>query len=393
MLIASMYGVESALITNPVEIPFFLDLGASSHITCQSSDFSTIHKLSEPHKISGVGNTSVYTMGVGTVELILHITNAWLQLQNVLYVPKANIHLVSVHQLNQPGYSTTFSLGTCQLVDLDGALLANCSPGLSNLHTLPNAQSRVDLLNAEDITLPSLQTIPNLEIWYRCLGHTNHEMVLGMARSGVVSGMPVNISMAPQTCKHCVMGKQTRSSVLKELKGAQPKRRLECVYIDLSGPHSIMSRLGFKYIMNFVNNYSGYNWTRLLKMKLEVVKAFRDWITMVKTQTGEKLCQVLMDNGELKTTEMAAICNDQGVLHQFTAPYMSAQNGHVEQLHRTLMEKSQAMRLSCDTPVNMWDKFILTSSYLNTITTSCLLNGKTPYKLWFAHETLTPPSL
>ena len=65
-------------------------------------------------------------------------------------------------------------------------------------------------------------------------------------------------------------------------------------------------------------------------MKLEVVKAFRDWITMVETQTGEKLRQVLTDNGELKTVEMAAICNDWGVLHQFTAPYTSAQNGHVE---------------------------------------------------------------
>ena len=127
----------------------------------------------------------------------------------MLYAPTANIHLVSVHQLNQLGYSTTFSLGTCWLVDLDGGLLANRSPGPSNLYALPNAQSRVDLLNSEDIMLPSLQTVPNLETWHRHLGHANHEMVLGMACSGVISGMLVNISMALQTCEHCVMGKQT----------------------------------------------------------------------------------------------------------------------------------------------------------------------------------------
>ena len=174
-----------------------------------------IHGLSEPHKISGVGNASVYTMGVSTVELILPITNARLQLQNVLYMPEANVCLISVHQLNQLGYSTTFSLGTCWLVNLDGALLASCSPGPSNLYALPDVCTKDD-----DITLPSLHTIPNLEAWHRCLGHANHETVLGMACSGVILGMPVNISLAPQTCDHCVMGKQTRSPVLKEHEGA-----------------------------------------------------------------------------------------------------------------------------------------------------------------------------
>jgi transposase InsO family protein len=41
-----------------------------------------------------------------------------------------------------------------------------------------------------------------------------------------------------------------------------------------------------------------------------------------------------------------------GMQHQFTAPYTSAQNGHVERLHRTLMGKARAMCSACDVPVN-----------------------------------------
>ena len=53
------------------------------------------------------------------------------------------------------------------------------------------------------------------------------------------------------------------------------------------------------------------------------------------------------------------------------------------------MNKARAMRLSCNAPLNLWDKFILTSSYLSNLTTSKAANDRTPHKLWFG----TRPSL
>jgi hypothetical protein len=61
----------------------------------------------------------------------------------------------------------------------------------------------------------------------------------------------------------------------------------------------------------------------------------------------------------------------------------------MERLHRTLMNKARAMRLSCDAPLNLWDKFILTVSYLSTLTVSKALDGWSPFELWFGF----PPSL
>jgi hypothetical protein len=193
----------------------------------------------------------------------------------VLFAPEANVRLVSIHQLNRLGYTTIFHSGRCRLIDKHNILLADCAPGSSNLYALPGAHvhpAEPNVLRA----LPALQTIPNLETWHRRLCHANHNTVLGMARSGAAAGMTVDLSLAPQACEHCVLGKQARSPVPKEREGARATKRLEKVYVDLSGPHSVMSRSGFKYIMNFIDDHSGYNWTRLLKAKSDALPAFRD---------------------------------------------------------------------------------------------------------------------
>ena len=88
-----------------------------------------------------------------------------------------------------------------------------------------------------------------------------------------------------------------------------------------------MSCSGFKYIMNIVDDYSGYNWTHLLKAKSNALPAFRSWQVTVENQT---------DNGELHLMEMANWCADWGVTHLFTALHMSgvvSTNGCIKRLH------------------------------------------------------------
>jgi transposase InsO family protein len=135
--------------------------------------------------------------------------------------------------------------------------------------------------------------------------------------------------------------------------------------------------------MNIVDDFSGFHWTRMLKLKSDTFHAFRDWVPGAETQSGQRLCYVVTDNGELRSNEMAHWCTEKGVTHLFTAPYTSLQNGKVERLHRTLMNKARAMRLACNAPLNMWDEFMLTSSFLSNLTTSKSANGKTPHELWF----------
>ena len=44
------------------------------------------------------------------------------------------------------------------------------------------------------------------------------------------------------------------------------------------------------------------------------------------------------------------------------------------------------MHSACSSPVNMWDEFCATTTYLTNFTGSSTNNGKTPYKLWYGHK-------
>ncbi len=98
-------------------------------------------------------------MGVSTIELLLPETNAQLMLQNVLFAPKASVHLISIHQLNQLSYTTVFHSGCCQLTNKEGAILANYTPGPSNLYALPStpqpSTTQIDT-SVASVALPSL---------------------------------------------------------------------------------------------------------------------------------------------------------------------------------------------------------------------------------------------
>jgi hypothetical protein len=76
----------------------------------------------------------------------------------------------------------------------------------------------------------------------------------------------------------------------------------------------------------------------------------------------------------------------QGTQQQFTVPHTSAQNGHIEHLHRTLMGKACAMCASCGVPPNWWDKFILTANYLSNCTRISSQLGRTPYEVWHSQK-------
>ena len=184
-----------------------------------------------------------------------------------------------------------------------------------------------------------------------------------MARTGVVTGMPANLSLALQACDPCIWGKQTHRPVPKQREGRWAERHLGRVCVDLCGPHFVTSRSGFLYIMNVIDDYSSYHWTQLLKVKSDTSCILREWLTAVEIQTGEKLRYLVTDNGELRSRETATWCAEKGITHQFTALHTSAQNGRIERLHCTLMNKARAMRLACDAPLHLWDEFVQTASY------------------------------
>ena len=136
--------------------------------------------------------------------------------------------------------------------------------------------------------------------------------------------------------------------------GKQAEKKLEKVHSDITGPEDVGTPYGEKYMLNFVDNYSGMAWIYPLKKKSDAFASFQEWKALVKNENGEHIKIFHSDNGGEYTPESFAhyLCNE-GINHQTTGPHTSAENGKSECLHRTNMIHARAICSDSKLPPNM----------------------------------------
>ncbi|KAJ3492393.1 hypothetical protein NLJ89_g11253 [Agrocybe chaxingu] len=359
--------------------PFYIDTGATAHISPDRTDFITLRPIAA-HTIKGVGSSFIMAIGCGDIKLRIS-RGKYLILRDALFVPAAAVRLISVSSVIIDSNATLlFDNDACYINDKSTrALLARGS-------FLPDKRLwSLDLHSPTAEHAYTLTQAPDLETWHRCLGHANYQTVQEMARKGMVEGMPASLSSKASKCESCILGKQTRTPVPKkrvEGKGHRATRKLEKVWVDLSGLMAVTSRCGHKYAMNIVDDYSSYVWTVLLSNKAEAFPKLQIWEKAREVETGLKVGTYRTDNGELKSSEMDAWLQTRGVDQEFTVPYTSAHIGRVERMHHTLMGKARSMRHSTKLPPSMWHEFYLTATHTHVRTGTSTLENTTPFEKW-----------
>ena len=208
-----------------------------------------------------------------------------------------------------------------------------------------------------------------------------------MAKEGVTTGMPTNLSILLPVCQHCILGKQMKKTVPKVQQGGRARKLLEVVYADLTGPEDIASASGAKYILNLIDDASGMTWTHLIKEKSQAEKIFVEWHTLVENETGQSVkCLRTNNGGEFTSAQFENHLCQCGIQHQMMAPYTLAQNGCVEHKHWTIMDRARAIRADLDLPPNLWGKCVLTSSYMKNRTLSRSMSEKTPFEAYYGRK-------
>ena len=191
--------------------PFFLDTGASIHISNCESDFYRLRPVT-PWAVHGVGGSAIQVIGIGSICLIIakgiHVT-----LDNVLFIPGATICLISVSALTLAlKCMAHFANSTCWVTYTSGAQI------LSGILTA----RRLYVVSGGHLTTRHAFAIarsPMLETWYNHLGHENYCTVANLAHQNPVTSMPLSSSPPLPPCEHCILGKQTCSSVPKVREG------------------------------------------------------------------------------------------------------------------------------------------------------------------------------
>jgi hypothetical protein len=222
---------------------------------------------------------------MGTVELTV-ANGHKITLDNVLFIPNSAVRLLSALTLNCSGsFISHFDSQQCwvtkkdNMVILWGNIIEN-----KRLYQLIAFKPRV--FHAKHTTSSALYTThtADIETWHQHLGHCNIHTIVDMAKHKAADGMMINLSTIPPKCTHCILGKQTRSSIPKTCEGPKATRRLEHIYVDLMGPMSVTSRLGKAYLMNIMDDFTSYIWSIPLRSKDEAAIMLQTWQHIVENQ-------------------------------------------------------------------------------------------------------------
>jgi len=359
-------------------LPFYVDTGATVHISPEKSDFLTLCPIAA-WSVKGVGRSSVTAIGLGDIKLRI-ARGVHIILQNILYIPNAAVRLISVSMLACDSQAIAhFDKASCWITNKStGGIIARGSLlPTKNLYTL-------NLLSPHAEHTFTISHAPDIATWHRRLGHANYQAVREMAKNGLIPGMPTNFPLAnPPKCEFCVLGKQMKTSVPKMRKeglGHKATRVLEKVWVDLSGQH-LRSRMGNEYVMDIIDDFTSQLWSIPLKNKDDSFPELKAWQLAHESETSQKIGTYITDQGELKCNKMEEWLKSHGIEQRFTAPYTSAHIGRIEHMHWTLMAKAQTMHIYEDCPPYLWDKFYLMAAHLHSKTlTHSLPGGITPWE-------------
>lgn len=190
--------------------PFYVNTGAMVHLSPDQSDFLNLHPIT-PRSVRGVGGSATSAVGMSDIKLRI-VCGTSLILWDVLYIPNVAVCLISMSILAQDSNTVAhFDNTTCWITNkstgatiAQGLLLAN-----QNLYSLTLCSATAEHTFA-------VHNMLNMVTWHHHLGHVNYQALYDMVRQGTLLGMPKQPSVKPPKCESCILGKQTRTPVLKK---------------------------------------------------------------------------------------------------------------------------------------------------------------------------------
>jgi len=131
-----------------------------------------------------------------------------------------------------------------------------------------------------------------------------------------------------------------------------------------------------------VDDYLRYTWVYFFKRKSETQQTIIDFANDAQRQHNAKILTIRSDNGtEFKNYTLDEFLSDEGIKHQYSAPYTPQQNGVAERKNRMLMNAARTMMAEFKYPYNFRAEAInITCHASNRLYLRKGLN-KTPYEI------------
>ncbi len=367
---------------NPGGVPTFLDSGASDNMFVLKDDFveykATALRTGDSAKAVD-GNFEIVGEGKVSQRYLVEGREKQVTYTRALHTPTLNANLISVSAFDKAGLTATFGGGQGIIRKSDGTVI------------LAGRQDKgmyiVDVVNdlRKDDTTPtamsSLSNSTSLEQWHRRLTHCSPSTIQEMSNNNLVDGLTISGTEMRGKCEDCILGRQTRRPFDSETeKDLAP---LELVSFDLWGPSRTQSAGGKTYFMSVIDAGTSYKHGGYLsdKSDLSTIAAFDDFRAKAESLTGRKIRRLRTDRA-YDSAAWGDYCRTHSILHEFTAPYSSAQNGLAERAIRTTMDDVRTLLRDSGLSHSYWAEAAAYSIDTRNIIPSRRHPGKIPLELF-----------
>jgi transposase InsO family protein len=218
-------------------------------------------------------------------------------------------------------------------------------------------------------------------LWHRRLAHVDMRNLHKLQKDGHILGLTNIVFEKDRPCGACQARKQvgTHHHAKNTMTTTRP---LEMLHMDLFGPVVYISIGDNKYGLVIVDDYSHFTWVFFLQDKSEIQEVLKKLLRRAQNEFDAKVKKIRSDNGtEFKNTQVKDFLDEEGIKHEFLAPYTPQQNGVATRKNRTLIEMARTMLDEYKTSDWFWAEAINTTCH----GTNCLylhkLLKKTSYEL------------
>jgi transposase InsO family protein len=243
----------------------------------------------------------------------------------------------------------------------------------SQFDTIYVAQS---LVGAEQIAqLTTIHTV-DFEISHRRLAHPSPE-VMRKAMKHLKNCPRVDVPKE-HICPGCAKGKMTNKTFPPT--GTRATKPFEMIHADLK-EFPIESYQKYKYSLVLYDDCTSHAWTVNMRTKDAALPAVRHFLIMVETKYQTKVQKWRSDSGgEFKSNAFTLMLKERGIEVVLSVPHAHQQNGRAERIIRTIMDKSETMRMQACLPASWWQFSFDHATHVYNRTPNRRLNWQTPYQ-------------
>lgn len=358
---------------------WFVDNGATNHITHRNDLFETFEYFNDSYKVTTANGDSVGAVGKGsiTVEAFVNGQPERITLSDVWYVPSIKKNLFSVLSAQDKHLESEFQSKSevCKLIISGKVKLVGkrCRYGglfkLSLRNVKPTKESQANVTCNDNV----------LQLYHERLGHQNKRHI----KTFLSHELGIHVDLDSELCEGCIYGKAHRRRFGTR---ERAKAQGELMHSDVCGPF-VNSMSGYRYFVIFKDDYSKFRYVYFIKEKSEVPDKLKIMLAETKA-TGHVVKELLSDNGgEFDSSKFREILEQNGIRQRLTMPYSPQQNGCSERDNRTIVETARSiMHAHEELPQGLWAEMINTATYILNRSGVSGIEGKTPYEIWIGRK-------